>query len=1056
LIVLVGVVSLAITQPAKLLTPSANAQSVPVAINPNHPRLWITPSRIANMKKEMTANSKMWQFVKAQADGDLNGGITNMVAEVVVSNVLNDSRYCTDAIPTLTNWANTYNITFDSYYATRDVWQGALVYDGCYPQLSSTDKSAIAKRFLDMATQVWPDTNPARTGGWGTANPQNNYFQGFLMTFPLAIAALGDDPRAQNMVDLGISKYQLLRGYLSGRGVGGWFHESTSYNQGSMFHLGLFLDGYDTATSTPAKPNGLDLVNDTSFMRDSLYFSIHHTLPGLTNFIDVGDAARVSDDPVSPYNLQQVAIPIVAVNDPVAASYGKFYYDSIAPANVGRWEWVDPIVFVFSNSNVAPSDYTKSQPTHYFAQGSGLLIDRSDWTNSATYTEIWASVLNESHQGHELNGFQIWKNGPLVGNASKWSQSGILAQTDAHNTLTFGPKGVQTWTPNSGNVLVHDSGTDYDVFMGQAAGAYQQDCSHTCIKTVNDFVRKYTYIKPIDSFVVYDRADIVDPTLPKEFNLHSKNQAAINGRSYSFDNGKTQMCGQSLLPANGTNLTNIAQKYGPNNNISSYRLVVSSSNNQNKDYLLNVLQLGAIGSCNLNTRTISSTAGMDGVEVLSAQGNWAVLNGKSDAITTSVSYSVSAATHQIVTDLQPDTNYQVVLNGTRTITVATDSSGIARFDVNSGETDITMNPGGRSVPPPVVGQANIQVVKTVDKTVAQDGDQLLYTITVSNTGTADASQVVVTDPLPSGLTFISASNQGSYDQITRVVNFALGTVAKGASTSITITVSIGQAAAPPPPQPPPAPGTARFTKPAGGATVNRSNTFANGLAFLAPFTEGNGTGIKDLISGQTAQTNAAWKTESTEFSGPAVDFTGSNGAGINATDQIFKVQPTTGYTFAYLFKPTTTANTGPNHIGDTNTIASFAAYTNVLAAGNINVGFRDANANVTQIKFPYAASGNPDWIQLVVTVASNTCTVYANYHQGVKINGMEVQGSTNCSLAKTWSYNNIALPSQFYLSGTNGQIVPPDEVAEMAIWNNRVFSPAEVTSFYQDPFAMLR
>jgi len=56
----------------------------------------------------------------------------------------------------------------------------------------------------------------------------------------------------------------------------------------------------------------------------------------------------------------------------------------------------------------------------------------------------------------------------------------------------------------------------------------------------------------------------------------------------------------------------------------------------------------------------------------------------------------------------------------------------------------------------VVG-GDLRLEKEVDKTEAQPGDQLTYTVTASNIGTADLTQVIITDPLPGYTDFVSVS-----------------------------------------------------------------------------------------------------------------------------------------------------------------------------------------------------------------------------------------------------------------------------------------------------------
>ncbi|HEU5089706.1 MAG TPA: DUF11 domain-containing protein, partial [Roseiflexaceae bacterium] len=60
-------------------------------------------------------------------------------------------------------------------------------------------------------------------------------------------------------------------------------------------------------------------------------------------------------------------------------------------------------------------------------------------------------------------------------------------------------------------------------------------------------------------------------------------------------------------------------------------------------------------------------------------------------------------------------------------------------------------------------EANLTIAKSVDNTAPNVGDTVTYTIVVSNNGPSDTTGVVVSDPLPAGLAFVSAqTSAGSY------------------------------------------------------------------------------------------------------------------------------------------------------------------------------------------------------------------------------------------------------------------------------------------------------
>jgi len=69
--------------------------------------------------------------------------------------------------------------------------------------------------------------------------------------------------------------------------------------------------------------------------------------------------------------------------------------------------------------------------------------------------------------------------------------------------------------------------------------------------------------------------------------------------------------------------------------------------------------------------------------------------------------------------------------------------------------------------------AIISVTKT-DNTVnhqADVGDNVTFTITVHNAGPDNATNVIITDTLPTGLDFVSASDGGTYDTLTRTITW---------------------------------------------------------------------------------------------------------------------------------------------------------------------------------------------------------------------------------------------------------------------------------------------
>ena len=82
--------------------------------------------------------------------------------------------------------------------------------------------------------------------------------------------------------------------------------------------------------------------------------------------------------------------------------------------------------------------------------------------------------------------------------------------------------------------------------------------------------------------------------------------------------------------------------------------------------------------------------------------------------------------------------------------------------------------------------ADVGIGKTGSASVLASSN-LIYTISVTNFGPSSASGVVVTDALPVGVTFVSASGGGLNNS--GVVNWSLGTLTNGQSSNVTVTVT---------------------------------------------------------------------------------------------------------------------------------------------------------------------------------------------------------------------------------------------------------------------------
>ncbi len=87
----------------------------------------------------------------------------------------------------------------------------------------------------------------------------------------------------------------------------------------------------------------------------------------------------------------------------------------------------------------------------------------------------------------------------------------------------------------------------------------------------------------------------------------------------------------------------------------------------------------------------------------------------------------------------------------------------------------------------VLGNADLSVTKTDSPDPVTVGSNLTYTVTITNNGPDGATGVTLTDTLPAGVTFVSATpSQGSCGGS---VTCNMGTINNGASATVTIVVT---------------------------------------------------------------------------------------------------------------------------------------------------------------------------------------------------------------------------------------------------------------------------
>lgn len=168
---------------------------------------------------------------------------------------------------------------------------------------------------------------------------------------------------------------------------------------------------------------------------------------------------------------------------------------------------------------------------------------------------------------------------------------------------------------------------------------------------------------------------------------------------------------------------------------------------------------------------------------------------------TYVSHTASSGTYTQGTGQWVVASLNSAANATLTI-VATPNSAGAKVNTAtvtaSDQFDNDSTPGNQATTPNEDDTASVtvtpvatdlSVTKTVDDTSPEQGDTITFTITVSNTSSINATNVVVTDLLPAGLGFVSATaSQGAYVSGTGL--WTIGTINSNSSVTLTVVATV--------------------------------------------------------------------------------------------------------------------------------------------------------------------------------------------------------------------------------------------------------------------------
>ena len=664
-------------------------EGVSVPVPPSeHPRLFLRAHDIQGLKRrmahpvlkpvweEMQAAAKKRAQVRLEVDALLY--LTNGDKEL-------GRRTVADALTTLESATFDHSIQDITRPIGRLMVTGAVVYDWCYPLLSSEDKDRFLKQLLRLAGELECGYPPPHRG-WVTGHGSEWMVMRDMLSAGVAI--YDEFPEMYR-----VAAHRIFRYLAPARNwwyPGGAFHQGTSYSE-TRFSSDLYpLWIFDHM--------GAGNIYDPS-QQFVPYQWIYMRRPDL-------QLLRSGDGQSRPPKLRSLLV----------ASY---YGDGYPLADYLKQPGIDTMSqlfeFLWRDPDLKPRDIADLPLARYMGSPYGWMVARTGWGDDSVIAEMKVNVYNfVNHQHPDAGAFQIYYKGPLAVDSGLYEGAdggygsphhvNYHKRTIAHNTLLIydpdekfvssrselrndgGQRLPNNWREpgtlddllagpyKTGEALGHGFGPDpnrpvYAYLKGDLTEAYS--------KKVRQVRRSFVFLNlgggPRAALIVFDRVVSANAAFKKYWLLHSMEEPVIAGNNATValtERGWTgKLVNTTLLPEAGN--VEIVKIGGPGKEfwvfgqnfpnqirggdprgfeLDAWRVEVSPATPGAEDLLLNVLQVMDRGVEKPVPAGRIDAGAFVGVRLA----DWAVLFNKSgERAAGPVSFSLSggASLHCLVTDL---------------------------------------------------------------------------------------------------------------------------------------------------------------------------------------------------------------------------------------------------------------------------------------------------------------------------------------------------------------------------------------------------------------------
>jgi hypothetical protein len=261
-----------------------------------------------------------------------------------------------------------------------------------------------------------------------------------------------------------------------------------------------------------------------------------------------------------------------------------------------------------------------SEPLHYFASGTNLLVSRSDWGVNPVFVSVcFNNLLTATHLTFPPGQVQIQRGSDslLVNAAGATEAQSFQFKSTYGNTLVVDDNGngmqtyrwaMGTWFGSPGVVVQEqESKAEYDYISGDFKAAYSHNQKPGAGGSVPELTRQVVYLRP-NWVVVYDRVTTVKEGYPKQQRWHTLNAPTVDGHKFSICQNQSKLFGEAFS-SNTLSLTNSRTLVG---NKPIYQILIQNANALKSVTYLTVFEVTSSAKLAMDPARFST----------SSDGNW--------------------------------------------------------------------------------------------------------------------------------------------------------------------------------------------------------------------------------------------------------------------------------------------------------------------------------------------------------------------------------------------------------------------------------------------------